>query len=90
MPLPTASTHVHPDPTRIRKLLLKGGQIDKLIGKVERAGYTLAALDMHYRNGWVKLEIGLAKGKKQHDKRETEKNREWEREKQRLMKHNVR
>ena len=89
-PLPTASTHVHPDPTRIRKLLLKGGQIDKLIGKVERAGYTLAALDMHYRNGWVKLEIGLAKGKKQHDKRETEKNREWEREKQRLMKHNVR
>ena len=54
------------------------------------AGYTLAALDMHYRNGWVKLEIGLAKGKKQHDKRETEKNREWEREKQRLMKHNVR
>lgn len=89
-PLATASTHVHPDPTRIRKLLLKAGQIDKLIGKVERAGYTLAALDMHYRNGRIKLEIGLAKGKKQHDKRETEKNREWEREKQRLMKHNVR
>ena len=89
-PLPTASTHVHPDPTRIRKLLLKANQVEKLIGKVERSGYTLAALDLHYRNGWIKLEMGLAKGKKQHDKRETEKNREWEREKQRLMKHNVR
>ncbi|MEN9455893.1 MAG: SsrA-binding protein SmpB [Neisseriaceae bacterium] len=84
-PLPTASTHIHPDPTRSRKLLLHIEEIRKLIGKVERAGYTLVPLDLHFTKGRVKVEIGLAKGKKQHDKRETEKNREWEREKARLM-----
>lgn len=84
-PLPTASTHIKPDPTRTRKLLLHAAEISKLIGKVERAGFTLVPLDLHYKKGRIKLEIGLAKGKKQHDKRETEKQRDWEREKQRLM-----
>ncbi len=84
-PLPTASTHVTPDPVRTRTLLLHSREIDKLIGKVERAGYTLVPLDMHYSRGRVKLEIGLAKGKKQHDKREAEKERDWAREKQRLL-----
>jgi SsrA-binding protein len=86
-PLPTASTHIQPDPTRTRKLLLKGGEINRLIGAVERAGYTLVPLDMHYARGRVKLEIGLAKGKKQHDKREAEKERDWKREQQRLLRH---
>lgn len=85
-PLPTASTHINPDPVRTRKLLLHAEQISKLIGKVERAGYTLVPLDMHYTKGRIKLEIGLAKGKKQHDKRETEKQREWEREKSQILK----
>lgn len=85
-PLPTASTHVKPDATRTRKLLLNAAEINKLIGSVERAGYTLVPLDMHYLRGRIKLEIGLAKGKKQHDKRTAEKEREWQREKQRLMK----
>lgn len=85
-PLPTASTHILPDPTRTRKLLLHGAEISKLIGKVERAGYTLVPLNLHYTRGRIKLEIGLARGKKQHDKRENEKQREWEREKQRLLK----
>lgn len=84
-PLPTASTHVKPDPVRTRKLLLHAREIAKLIGKAERAGYTLVPLDMHYARGRIKLEIGLAKGKKQHDKREAEKTRDWEREKQRLL-----
>lgn len=84
-PLPTASTHVHPDPTRTRKLLLHAEEIKRLIGKVEQRGYTLVPLDMHYRNGRIKLEIGLARGKKQHDKREAERQREWERERQRLL-----
>lgn len=84
-PLPTASTHINPDPTRSRKLLLHIEEIRKLIGKVERAGFTLVPLDMHFTKGRIKVEIGLAKGKKQHDKRETEKNREWDREKARLM-----
>ena len=84
-PLATASTHVHPDPTRTRKLLLHGNEIARLIGMVERAGYTLMPLDMHYTRGRIKLEIGLAKGKKQHDKREAEKERDWQREKQRLL-----
>ena len=85
-PLPTASTHINPDPTRTRKLLLHAEEINKLIGSVERAGYTMVPLDLHYARGRIKLEIGLAKGKKQHDKREAEKQREWERDKQRLMK----
>jgi SsrA-binding protein len=84
-PLPTASTHIQPDPVRTRKLLLHAEEISKLIGKVERAGYTLVPLDLHYSKGRVKLAIGLAHGKKQHDKRESEKKRDWEREKQRLM-----
>ena len=84
-PLPTASTHVHADPTRTRKLLLHREEINRLIGKVERAGYTLAPLNLHYKSGRIKLEIGLAKGKKQHDKRETIKEREWNREQQRLL-----
>lgn len=84
-PLQTISTHVHADPVRTRKLLLHSEQISKLIGKIERAGYTLVPLDLHYRAGRIKLEIGLAKGKKQHDKRETEKQKQWERDKQRLM-----
>ena len=86
-PLPTASTHIQPDPIRTRKLLLHSEEINKLIGKVERAGYTLLPLDMHYTRGRIKLEIGLAKGKKQHDKREAEKEREWKREKDQIMKH---
>ncbi len=88
-PLPTASTHVLPDPTRTRKLLLKAEEIRKLIGKVERAGYTLVPIDLHYVRGRIKIEIGLAKGKKQHDKRATEKDKEWQREKQRLVRDTV-
>ena len=84
-PLAAASTHITPDPTRTRKLLLHAEEISKLIGSVERAGYTLVPLDMHYKQGRVKLEIGLAKGKKQHDKREAQKDREWRRQQQRLM-----
>ena len=83
--LPTASTHVNPDPTRSRKLLLNSEEIRKLIGKVEQRGYTLVPINLHYKGGRVKLEIGLAKGKKQHDKRATEKEREWQREQQRLL-----
>jgi SsrA-binding protein len=84
-PLATASTHVNPDPVRTRKLLLHDKEIAKLIGKVERAGYALVPLDMHFAKGRVKLEIGLAKGKKQFDKRDSEKQKDWEREKGRLM-----
>src|SRR4030095_16491237 len=73
MPLPTASTHTRPDPTRTRKLLMHRAEINKLIGKVERAGYTLTPLDLHFSRGRVKIEIGLAKGKKQYDTRESEK-----------------
>jgi SsrA-binding protein len=83
--LPTASTHVQPDPTRMRKLLLRAEEIRRLIGKVEQAGFTLVPLNLHYSKGRIKLEIGLAKGKRQYDKRATEKEREWNREKQRLL-----
>lgn len=85
-PLPTASTHVSPDPVRTRKLLLNAEEIKRLIGKVERAGYTLVPLNLHYTKGRIKCEIGLAKGKKQHDKRESEKQRDWQREQQAIMK----
>ena len=85
-PLSAASTHVQPDPVRSRKLLLRGEEIRRLIGKVERAGYTLVPLDLHYSKGRVKLAVGLARGKKQYDKREAEKNKEWQREQQRLIK----
>ncbi len=83
--LATASRHVQPDAVRTRKLLLKGEEIKRLIGKVERAGYTIVPLDLHFTRGRIKCEIGLAKGKKQHDKREAEKKRDWERERARLM-----
>jgi SsrA-binding protein len=89
-PLPTASTHIHPDPVRTRKLLLNADEIKKLIGKVERAGYTLVPLNLHYLKGRIKCEIGLAKGKKQHDKRESEKQRDTQREIQAVMKQNRR
>ena len=84
-PLPSASTHVHADPVRTRKLLMHKKEISRLIGKVERAGYTLVPLNLHFLKGRIKLEIGLAKGKKQHDKREDEKKKDWDREKQRLL-----
>lgn len=84
-PLLSASTHIYPDPTRSRKLLLHAAEINKLIGKTERAGFTLVPLDMHYVKGRIKLQIGLAKGKKQHDKRAAEKDREWLRDKQRIV-----
>lgn len=84
--LPTASTHVTPDPTRTRKLLLHAAEISKLIGKVERAGYALIPLDLHFTRGRIKIEIGLAKGKKQHDKRHTEAEKDWKREQGRLLK----
>jgi len=82
-PLQTASTHIHPDPTRTRKLLLHMRELNKLIGLVERKGYTLIPLSMYWKNNRVKLQIGLAKGKKLHDKRATEKERDWTRQKQR-------
>jgi SsrA-binding protein len=85
-PLGSASTHVKPDPTRTRKLLLRAEEIKRLIGKVEQAGYTLVPLNLHYSKGRIKLEIGLARGKKQYDKRAAAKEREWNREKQRLLK----
>ena len=85
-PLAAASTHIKADPTRTRKLLLRAEEIRHLIGKVDRAGYTLVPLDLHYSRGRVKLSVGLAKGKKQYDKREVEKKKEWQREQQRLIK----
>jgi len=88
--LPTASTHISPDPVRTRKLLLRGEEIKKLIGKVERAGYTLVPLNFHYQRGRIKCEIGLAKGKKQHDKRDTERIRDTQREIASVMKQNRR
>ena len=88
--LPTASTHINPDPVRTRKLLLHGEEINKLIGKVDRAGYTLVPLNLHFSKGRVKCEIGLAKGKKQHDKRATERERDVKREVQSAMKQNRR
>ncbi len=84
--LPTASTHVKPDPLRTRKLLLKRAELNRLIGLTERAGYTLVPTAMYWKRGRAKLEIGLAKGKKLHDKRETAKDRDWQREKERLFK----
>jgi len=85
-PLPTASTHVVADPTRTRKLLLQRRQLDMLFGAVERKGYTVIPTAMYWSRGKVKVEIGMARGKKQHDKRKTVKDRDWEREKGRIMK----
>jgi SsrA-binding protein len=85
-PLPTASTHVQPDPQRTRKLLLHRQELNKLIGAVERKGQALIPTAMYWKQGRAKLEIALAKGKKEYDKRETEKDRDWQREKERLFK----
>jgi len=87
--LRTASTHVQPEADRTKKLLMHKEQIQRLIGKVEQKGFTLVPLNLHYKDGRVKAEIALAKGKAVHDKRETEKKRDWEREKGRLMRHKV-
>jgi SsrA-binding protein len=84
-PLVSASTHFIPDPTRTRKLLLRAEEISRLIGSVERAGYALVPLNLHYKGGRIKLEIGLARGKRQYDKREAEKQKDWRRDQQRLM-----
>ncbi len=85
-PLPTASTHIHPDPTRTRKLLLHRSELDKLIGAVERKGFTIVPLAMYWKRGRAKVEIGLAKGKQAHDKRAVQKERDWQRQKARLLK----
>lgn len=85
-PLETASTHINPDPGRTRKLLLKRYELDRLIGAVERKGYTVIALSLYWKKGRAKAELGLAKGKQQHDKRATEKDREWKRQKEQLLK----
>ncbi len=88
-PLVSASTHVNPDPVRTRKLLLHRRQIDRLTGAVERRGYALVPLSLYWSRGKVKLKLGLAKGKKQHDKRAVEKDRDWQRQRQRLLKKDV-
>ena len=90
MPLDAASTHVVCNPTRIRKLLLNKRELEVLASKVERQGYTIVATSMYWKQAWVKLNIGLAKGKKEHDKRSDVKDREWKIDKERMMKHKVR
>ena len=85
--LPTASTHVRPDPARTRKLLMNAEEIRRLVGKVEQRGYTLIPLDLHFAKGRIKLQIALAKGKLKHDKRASEREKEWQREKTRLLRH---
>jgi SsrA-binding protein len=84
-PLNSASSHVIADPTRTRKLLLNRAEIDRLVGAVEREGYTMVPLELYWSKGRAKVRIGLAKGKKQHDKRATEKDRDWERDKARVL-----
>lgn len=86
-PLLAASTHIHPDPTRTRKLLLNRREISRLMGSADREGYTIVPLAMYWKHNKVKLEIGLAKGKQSHDKRATERDRDWKREKGRILKH---
>jgi len=88
-PLNSASTHVTTEPTRIRKLLMNRREIDRLTGLVERKGYTLVALELYWSKGRAKLAVGLAKGKKQHDKRTTEKERDWDRDKARILRSRV-
>lgn len=85
-PLPTTSTHVKADPTRTRKLLLHRNELDRLVGMVERKGYALVPLNLHWKRGRVKLEVGVARGKKQHDKRQTKKDQDWQRQKARILK----
>ena len=87
--LRSASTHVHPEPDRTKKLLMRKDEIRRLVGKVEQRGFTMVPLNLHFKGGRVKVEIALAKGKAEHDKRDTEKKRDWEREKGRLMRHKV-
>ena len=89
-PLISTSTHVIADPTRTRKLLMKASEIHKLIGKVERAGFTLVPVNFHYKGGYVKVEVGLAKGKKLHDKRQADQDRDWKREQSGIMKQGLR
>jgi len=89
-PLPTTSTHVKAEPARTRKLLLHAAEIRKLIGKVERAGYSLVPLNMHFNKGRIKLEVGLGKGKRQFEKRASEADKDWKREQSRLMKNRSR
>ena len=84
-PLLSASTHVTPDPARTRKLLMHAGEIRRLVGKVEQRGYTLIPLDLHYAKGRIKIQVALAKGKLKHDKRASEREKEWQREKSRLL-----
>lgn len=85
-PLPTAAAHDHPDPTRTRKLLLSRKEINSFIGSIERQGYTLIPLSLYWRNNKVKMKLALARGKKSHDKRDTMRDRDWQRDKARLMK----
>tara|TARA_R110002049_G_scaffold22388_9_gene80210 strand:- start:1122 stop:1595 length:474 start_codon:yes stop_codon:yes gene_type:complete len=85
-PLKTVSTHIKADPTRSRKLLLNRNELDRLTGQVERKGYSIVPLDLHWSRGKAKLEIGLAKGKKQHDKRASKKDADWQRQKERILK----
>ena len=87
--LRSASTHVHPEADRTKKLLMSRAEIRRLIGKVEQKGFTLVPLNLHYKGSYVKADIALAKGKAEHDKRNTEKKRDWEREHGRLMRHKV-
>jgi SsrA-binding protein len=89
-PLSSTSTHVLPNATRTRKLLLKAEEISKLIGKVEQRGFALVPLNLHYKNGLIKIDIALARGKKQHDKRDTAADKDWQRERERLLKHDTR
>ena len=89
-PLSSASTHIHPDATRTRKLLLKAEEISKLIGKVEQRGYALVPISLHYKNGKIKLDFGLGQGNKHYDKRADAQEKDWAREKERLMKHDTR
>ncbi|CAN1491960.1 SmpB tmRNA-binding protein [Burkholderiaceae bacterium] len=88
-PLHSASTHIHPDAMRTRKLLLKAEEISKLIGKVEQRGFALVPINLHFKNGRIKLDFGLGKGKKLHDKRDAAQEKDWAREKERLMKHDT-
>lgn len=85
-PLPTTSTHTHPDPTRTRKLLLNRHELNQLIGSVERQGYTLIPMSLYWKRNHIKMSLALAKGKKTHDKRDTIKDRDWERSRSRIMK----
>jgi SsrA-binding protein len=88
-PLPTASLHSHPDASRTRKLLLNRKELNQLIGKVERQGYTLIPLSLYWKNNKIKMQIALAKGKKSHDKRDATKDRDWQRDRERIMKKNL-